>query len=200
MTADRSTKRIDIVALGKQINLTGKKMAPCSRCEKADKECVVSRDKNHTRCGRCTSMGKTCDVKEMNKMPSARDWESIEVQQERLFAEEEEAMAKILRLRKQQKFLRERKQKMITAGLNSLDELDELERKERVEEEEKREREERELVLEELLAQPTPSSDPTLGQVFDPALFDPYLDPGALPSEVAEWGFGGGTPQASQGS
>ncbi len=186
-------------------------MAPCTRCEKAGKanECVASRDLKHSRCGRCTSLGKTCDVRELNRMPSVRDWENIEAQQEKLYAEEEQAEAQIrevlarkARIRAQQKFLRERKQKMITAGLNSLDELDELERKERVEAEERREKEERERALEELLAQPTPPSDSTPGQVLDPALFDPFFDPSNLPSGsgMADWGFDGGMPQAPQGS
>jgi hypothetical protein len=48
---------------------------------------------------------------------------------------------KILRLSKQEKILEERKEKMIRAGLNSLDELDELETREQKKHEEETRRE-----------------------------------------------------------
>jgi len=66
-------------------------------------------------------------------LPSVGDWEALDRQQERLQAEEEEAMAKILRLRKQQAFLRDRKKAMIARGLQTLDELDKAEENERKE-------------------------------------------------------------------
>ncbi len=187
-------------------------MAPCSRCEKSGKECVAPRDPKHSRCAECVRHGRTCDVRQMNRMPSVHEWETLEDKRRKLRAQKreaaarlQEATARLLRLETEEDTLDQREQKMIAAGLNSLDELDaaeELERKERAEAEEQREKEEREKVLEDLLAQPTPPSDSTFGQVADPALFDPSFDLSNLPSGsgVADWGFGGGTPQASQGS
>ena len=80
-------------------------------------------------------MNKSCDVRDLNRMPTASDWEAIDAQIDRLYRERTEAMAKIMRLDKQEALLRERKQKMIAAGLSSMDELDELEEKEREEQE-----------------------------------------------------------------
>jgi hypothetical protein len=75
-------------------------------------------------------------------MPELSDWDSIDSQRKCLKREEEvaiaasqEAIARILRLRKQQRFLDEQEKKMIQAGLNSLDELDKLEERERLEKE-----------------------------------------------------------------
>jgi len=47
--------------------------------------------------------------------------------------EEEEAMAKILRLRKQQRLFRSQAKDMLRQGLKTMDELDEAEEKERKE-------------------------------------------------------------------
>src|SRR5690242_15755430 len=141
MPPERSTPRVDHIALGKEIQITGKKMAPCTRCANSGKLCIAPRDKKLNRCGRCTQMGRTCDVREMNRMPTVFDWESIDAQIEKLNDQKDEAMAKILRLNKQEKLLRERKQKMIAAGLNSMDELDALEALEAKEKEEREKRE-----------------------------------------------------------
>jgi hypothetical protein len=130
-------------------------------------------------------------------MPSARDWEGIDVQRRRLYEEDERAEAQVLeimarkaRIRKQMKALEEKEMKLMEAGCNSLDELEELEKKEQKEAEEKREREEREAAVEELLAQPTPP-----GFSFDPGLAGPSFDPSWVcsDSQLAELGFDGGT-------
>jgi hypothetical protein len=101
---------------------------------------------------------------------------------------QQEAAAKVLRLRKLQRQLDERKKDLIKSGLNSIAELEEKERKEA------EERREREAVVEELLAQPTPPIDPG----FDFFAFDPFLNPysAAWPPVDAS----GGTSQASRGS
>jgi hypothetical protein len=54
-------------------------------------------------------------------------------------------MMKILRLSKQEKILEEHEEKMIRAGLNSLDELDELETREQQEKHEEETRREAQL-------------------------------------------------------
>lgn len=77
-------------------------------------------------------------------VPSLGDWESIARQKANLEEQEEEAMAKILRLRKQRKLLVRREAEMSRRGLKFLDELDAAENKERVEEE-KREAERQQL-------------------------------------------------------
>ncbi|KAK0099544.1 hypothetical protein ONS95_000744 [Cadophora gregata] len=195
MPPERSTKRVDHIALGRQIELSGKIMAPCTRCENANcKDCVSPRDPKLTRCGRCARLNKTCDVRTVNRMPTALDWESLDSQIEKLDAEEEEAMAKILRLKKQKRFLYERRQKMIAAGLNSMEELDALEALEK-EAEEKRKAEEAQKSA-ELAGAERPSSgdvdppyDPTVGLPFDPE--DPLW---------ADLGFVDGNWQAASGS
>ncbi|KFY29404.1 hypothetical protein V491_00047 [Pseudogymnoascus sp. VKM F-3775] len=62
--------------------------------------------------------------------PSASDWDKLEYEERRLQAEEEEAMAKILRLRKQQQLFCSRAKDMLHRGLKTMDELDEAEEKE----------------------------------------------------------------------
>lgn len=70
-------------------------------------------------------------------MPSMGDWESIARQKAKLEDQEEEAMAKILRLRKQRKFLLRREAEMTKRGLKFLDELDAAEENEKKNAEEK---------------------------------------------------------------
>src|SRR5689334_21835438 len=91
-----------------RIDRTGFEMAPCTRCSKAkvERRCVALGGGD--KCSECVRQGKPCDVKEKNRMPSSFDWESLDKQRRRLREEEEEAMAKILRLRKQQRFLDDR--------------------------------------------------------------------------------------------
>ena len=171
-------------------------MAPCTRCENAKcNECVSPRDPKLTRCGRCARLNKTCDVRLVNRMPSAQDWESLDSQIEKLDAEEEEAMAKILRLKKQKRFLYDRRQKMIAAGLNSMEELDALEALEK-EETEKREAEGAQQSAELAAAERPSSVEPV-----DPP-FDPLAD---LPSDPSDpfWvnlGFADGNWQAAPNS
>jgi hypothetical protein len=90
-------------------------------------------------------------------------------------------MAKILRLWRQQRVLRERREEMLRRGLRTLNELDALEEKERLE------IGERERAVGE---QPNASTsfDVPIGDL-DPS--DPFW---------ASLGFGGETPQASQGT
>lgn len=52
------------------------------------------------------------------------DWASIDRQRKKLRDEQNEAMAKVLRLRKMEELLDEREKKMIELGLSTLEELD----------------------------------------------------------------------------
>ena len=166
-------------------------MVACSRCEKSNKRCVGMKiGPNVGRCAECCRQGKTCDVRERNQMPSVSDWESIDRQRQRLRDEEEEAMAKILRLRKQQRFLDEREKKMIAAGLSSMDELDALEEKEKLE----KERVDKETAD---VAAPVPSGSPSF-DFFGSSL--PPLSDAELEALLADVGTSGGMPVVSQGS
>lgn len=134
----------------------------CTLCARQGRKCIVSAKSEHGRCSECVRQGKgNCDAVKFSSLPSMGDWESLDRQQEKLQAEEEEAMAKILRLRKQQAFLRERKRAMVARGLQTLDELDEAEEKERREKEEA-----------ERAALPS-SSDVSVDPVGDPGLVLP---------------------------
>ena len=103
----------------------------CSRCSEKNLECRVLPGAD--RCGECTkSVGRdSCDV----FGSSASSWASVQREEARLEAEEEEAMAKILRLRKQQRKLREKAGKMLQHDLHTIDELEAFEEKERLEKE-----------------------------------------------------------------
>lgn len=78
-------------------------------------------------------------------MPSETDWKKIDDEKTKLRLEElaaqkaqEELWARLVRIRKQREFLENREQRLIAAGLHSMDELDaleELERKDREENE-----------------------------------------------------------------
>ncbi|CZT09536.1 uncharacterized protein RAG0_14270 [Rhynchosporium agropyri] len=136
MPPERSTKRVDHIALGRQIELSSKIIALYTRCEKAEyKEYISPRDPKLTRYSRCARLNKTYDIRVINRMPLARDWESLDSQIKKLDAEEEQAIAKILRLKKQKRFLYERQQKIIATSLNSIAELDTLKALEKEEKE-----------------------------------------------------------------
>ena len=98
-------------------------------------------------------------------------------------------MAKILRLRKQQRFLESRETKMSCYGLKYLDELNATKEKER---------RKKEIAQ---AAQTTDMSVPTAEPILDPDLaaalgaYDPSSDP-----FWATLDFDGETPQASQGT
>jgi hypothetical protein len=96
-------------------------------------------------------------------------------------------MAKILRLRKQKKFLQRRRQDMMARGLRSLEELDATKQKEK-EEKERVENERRQ--QHELL-----STESFFPADHGPLDLDPAFDPG--PEFWATLDAGGGTPQPS---
>jgi hypothetical protein len=147
MNTRNSKRRAERFLLGNKIERNGIEMAPCTRCERVKRRCVAipSTDDETAskRCAECARQGRSsCDYVERNRMPSVSDWASLDRQLARLDEEEEkaiavsqEAMAKILRLRKEKAFLKAREKKMIEAGLGSLDELDALEERERLERE-----------------------------------------------------------------
>src|SRR5713226_6432044 len=107
-------------------------MSPCSRCASRGLSCIVSSDSR--RCSECTRSNVKCNV----AGPSLADWAKLHREEERLTLEEEqtyakekaarqaadEAFAKIMRLRKQKKLLKEHGSEMLRHGLQTLDELE----------------------------------------------------------------------------
>ncbi|KAM0133037.1 hypothetical protein ACHAO1_006398 [Botrytis cinerea] len=109
----------------------------CSRCLKKNLECRVL--PNAARCGECIkSVGSgRCDV----YGHSVGDWFRVNSEEDCLRCEEEEAMAKILRLRRQQRVLREKAGKMLQHDLHTIEALEEFEAEEQRLESERIERE-----------------------------------------------------------
>ena len=108
-------------------------MSPCSLCTKQNRRCVVDKERSN-RCSECVRAKSACDVKPdswQSNVPSSNDWEAIARQKERLEEQEDEAMAKLLRLRKQRKLLIRREAELAKRGLKFLDELDAVEAQER---------------------------------------------------------------------
>jgi hypothetical protein len=124
----------------------------CSRCVSKGLECRVL--PGSERCGECVkSIGRdTCDVYGVSRS----QWLSIEREEARLEAAEEaavqeeeafalaeqeaytkrqEALARRMRLRKQQKVLKEKAGKMLQHDLHTIEALEEFEEKERLEKE-----------------------------------------------------------------
>jgi hypothetical protein len=77
MLKETFASRIAVFFLNKEINLSSKKIAPYSCCEKASekvaKTYVLSCDSKLSRYSRYISMFKTCDVREINQILLAED-------------------------------------------------------------------------------------------------------------------------------
>ncbi|KAF7863805.1 hypothetical protein EAF04_006770 [Stromatinia cepivora] len=117
--------------LARRVERSGIEREPCELCLNSDRRCLVDSSESK-RCAECIRNKKG----RCNPGPEIMtSYESLDRQQERLRQEEEEAMAKILRLRKQQAFLRKREKEMIRRDVRTLEELDALEEKERLEKE-----------------------------------------------------------------
>jgi hypothetical protein len=189
MSTVTSRKIAERLVLAREIESYGHEMFPCSRCAKQNRKYVVDTEKS-TRCAECVRSKQSCDVKKdawTANVPSTGDWESIAKQKERLEEEEEEAMAKILRLRKQRKLLLRREAEMAKRGLRFLDELDAAEEKEHLAAEAEN----------TLLASPSTSAHDHTIPERDPF---PGVDPSAFsPSNWGFWGADASTPEASHG-
>jgi len=195
---DNFHKRKERLRLARLVESRGFEMSSCSLCERQGRKCIVS-SSDSSRCAECIRQGRKCDV----RGPVESDWDSLDRQKARLDEEEEraisvsqEAMAKILRLRKQKRFLLKRESEMLRRGLRTLDELVEAEEKERLE----KEKIEKERVEEETAnvdAAPTPI-DSSSFDFFDPSL--PELSEADLEALLAGVGTSGGMPVVSQGS
>ncbi|ELR02931.1 hypothetical protein GMDG_01152 [Pseudogymnoascus destructans 20631-21] len=131
MSSSKHTKIKERLALSQRVLATGFEMPSCNRCEKKHLKCVVSDDSKC--CSQCVRVNARCDA----CVPSISDWDKIEREEHCLQAEEEAAMAKILRLRQQQRLFCSRAKDMLCHGLKTMDKLDEAEEKERREAEAK---------------------------------------------------------------
>jgi hypothetical protein len=169
------------VELALRIEQSGFEMPACSYCERNNRSCIVASN-DSGRCSECVRRGARCDV----EGPSSGDFQSLLREEERLSRERKETLAKLLRLDRQQEFLRTKGREMLRRGLKTMDELDEAEEKEKQE----REKENAARAAETTAA---------------PEQADPFADLGLeyplLPPEVwAGWDFAGENPQPSQGS
>jgi hypothetical protein len=182
-------KRKESEALASRIERTGFEMFPCSGCERRNTKCVVSDKENSGRCSECVLRGDRCDVEGI----PIGEWRSLEREETRLELEKERALqliaentARVLRLERQQKFLKSKGKDMVRRGLKTLDELEEAEERERQMETER--------------AAVEAAATQVHGQA---AVADPFagIEIPLLPPEVwANWDFAGETPQASQGN
>ena len=108
-------------------------MAPCANCQKKGLMCVVTKESK--RCADCARHGMQCDT----LGPSTDDWNSLQCEEKRLerkmataVQQAQVALARQLRLMKQQKLVKTRASEMLRRGLKTLDQLDEVEEKERL--------------------------------------------------------------------
>ncbi|CAG8974050.1 hypothetical protein HYALB_00014082, partial [Hymenoscyphus albidus] len=129
-------KKKERFRLANSIDATQQEIMPCTRCASQGRRCIMDTTQSN-RCAECVRTKMKCDGSNDSwdrHVPSEKEWESLDAQEERLRDEEEEAMAKILRLRKQQKFIQERRKEMARRGLKFIDELDAVEELERAKE------------------------------------------------------------------
>jgi hypothetical protein len=139
------TQRTKQIELGNHIERLKQKIITCSRYKKAgrsDNYIGIAAGLPNRRYTEYSRQGKTYDFVSRNRIPELSDWDSIDSQHKHLkykkeaaIATSQEAIARILRLQKQQHFLDKQEKKMIQTGLNSLDKLDKLEERERLEKE-----------------------------------------------------------------
>lgn len=106
---------------------------PCDHCAQSNKSCVM--DSKNKNCAECTRRGRKC----LKQFHSEREWENLHRDQEKIASELEEAqrnwlehsqkmqeaMSKILRLQKQQRFLKERGGRMLEHDSLLMEQLDE---------------------------------------------------------------------------
>jgi hypothetical protein len=159
MSTVASRKRKERSDLADCIVKFGFEIEPCSNCVRHNCTCVSSNDSD--RCTECVCRGIKCDQGGFD----LSGFNTIQREEERLEHEEEEAITKILCLRKQRRSLKTRARELLRRGFKSLDELDEVEAKEK----EEKEAQERAAVSSVALADPSwlePFSEEQLNQLL----------------------------------
>jgi hypothetical protein len=124
-----SRKRKEHSDLADCIVKFGFEIEPCSNCIRRNCTCFSSGDSD--RCAEYVRRG----IKYNQGGFDLSGFNAIQKEEERLEHEEEEAIAKILCLRKQYKSLKVRARELLRRSLKSLDELDKVEAKEKEEKE-----------------------------------------------------------------
>ncbi len=199
LESERARKDRERLRLACAIESLGDSMDPCSLCIRQKRKCVVDARRS-SKCSECIRSGVSCDVRIPlaaawdREVPRESDWESIAKQKTHLEEQEEEAMAKILRLRKQKRFLEQRELEMSRRGLRYLEELDAAEEQERLN------KETAEKLSEQTAPEPSSSAFPTSDSFF-PASGSTPFDPSVLdPTLWADLGFVDETPPRAQSS
>ncbi|KAJ8067037.1 hypothetical protein OCU04_004417 [Sclerotinia nivalis] len=126
------------VRIAFKIDRSGTERTPCNTCARSHRLCVIDESLS-SRCSECLRSKKGhCNAgSSMLSFYESldRQQEQLRLEEEKEFARVQESNAKILRLCKQQKFLRKRKREMIRCDAQSLDALDALKEEERLEKE-----------------------------------------------------------------
>lgn len=126
-TARKLQERNDLVRRIIKNGYEIQEMDSCSNCVRRNVTCVSSPNDSR-KCAECVWRRLKCDC----MGPEHPDWVKLEKEEERLDREEEETLAKLIRLRKQKRLIRTRGKDMLRRGLKTLDELDAAEEAERV--------------------------------------------------------------------
>lgn len=113
----------------------------------------------------CIYLNKICDIQVVNQMLFTQNQKNLNFQIKKLNAKEEKAILKILQLKNQKRFLYKRRQKIIAAGLYSIDKFDALKiiKKEKVN---------KQFIKAAIVEQP--SSNDSINSSFNP-LTDPLI-------------------------
>lgn len=157
-------------------------MDSCSNCVRRNVTCISS-PSDSRKCAECVRRRLKCDC----VGPEHPDWVKLEREEERLDREEEETLAKLLRLRKQKRLIRTRGKDMLRRGLKTLDELDAAEDAERaaVEKSAQNEIEERERQKNDARPSPPPTaevpSSDDLFSVLTPSFWEQFGVDGRIP-------------------
>ncbi|BCR89217.1 uncharacterized protein ACHE_50415A [Aspergillus chevalieri] len=165
----------------------------CTRCARLGKTCVKSDDSD--RCSECVKEGGRSRCVEMKPSYSDAEWRRLVRAQHSIKDEEEALLAKLLRLRKQERLLRERANEFISHEFQAIEELEELEREENRthEEQGKFQKQGEDVECDAQLA--SVSNDPSLTQMMNSPSFWENFDSavaGGIPSPT------GGNQSSSQ--
>ena len=214
MPAVRSKKHKECLELTCEIKDYSKEMSSYSYYKKQNHKYIIEPERS-SQCSKCVRLGISCDV---NFLLSSSNQATINRQVEKLQEQEEEVIAKILRLCKQQKLLRQYRREILRYSLKTLDKLNTLKQKEN-KEKEKHKREEQESIVrrgdpqeyEDPYSDYNPSliarlADLPADNLFQLSDFDSYVllvgyySYAALDSVIATQGSNSETPLVSQGN
>ena len=164
---------------------------PCDRCAHLHKPCFKSLSSDC--CNECVKAGSSRCIMPESSFSDA-EWKRLVKAQNSLEEEEEVALAKLLRLRKQKRLLQKRAGDFIACDIKEVKELEELEEKERVAcEEQEVLQKQQEKAAAEMQQLAAVSDDPNLTQMLDSPSF--WNDLGLSAGNLA---LPGGNPSNSR--